>query len=109
MNSPAVRKPLGAAADLRNEELRRLEWFANYLDMPVIDPVRMSDEDFAAVVAKAVDVYGVAQDRLCDRFAVNKSTVSRWKNGKSAPQPFARELVIDWIKSDVRERIDTLR
>jgi DNA-binding transcriptional regulator YiaG len=65
----------------------------------------MPDADFAAIVAAAVDTYGVPSDRLCDRFAINRSTLSRWKNGKSAPQPFARELVFNWIKDNVRDRI----
>jgi hypothetical protein len=103
--SPVARVNVGTASDLRNEELRRLEWFSNYLDTPVMDPVRMPDEDFAAIVAAAVDVYGVAPDRLCDRFAINKSTLSRWKSGKNAPQPFARELVVEWIKGEVRKRL----
>jgi hypothetical protein len=107
MNSSASRAFSGTAIDLRREERRRLEWFANYLAVPLSDP-QISEGDFAAVLAAAVDTYGVALDRLCDRFAVNKSTVSRWKNGKSAPHPFARPIVVDWIKSDIAARIEQL-
>lgn len=109
MNTPVRQTHVGTAADLQSEELRRLEWFSNYLDMPILDPERISNEDYAAVIGAAIDKYGVSLEGLCDRFAINKSTVSRWKNGKNAPQPFARPLIFDWIKADVGGRVERLR
>jgi len=93
---------------LRQGELEAMERFYGQLDAPSFDAERITDESFAAIVTSGIDRHGVKVEALCDRFGLNRSTVSRWKSGRSAPQPFARPAVVNWIKEDVRTRMDRL-
>ena len=64
---------------------------------------------FAEIVRQAVDVYRIDVDAICSRFNVARTTVSRWKSGRNAPQPFARPVVVEWIGEQARQRAKSLR
>jgi hypothetical protein len=109
MTMVEISRALDMADMLRSRQLDGLEWFFAQLDAPHFDAEAISDETFAAIIHSAIDEYGVDPDAMCARFGINRSTVSRWKNGKTAPQSFARPSIVDWMKSDLTIRIGELR
>ena len=45
---------------------------------------------------------------MANQFGLNKGTLSRWSNGKNAPKPFARPVVVTWITDQVQKRVTEL-
>lgn len=105
----AIGVPLDMADALRLRQLEGLEWFLAQLDAPHFDAEALSDEAFAAIARSAIEEYGVGAEALCNRFGINRSTLSRWKNGKTAPQSFARPSIVNWMKDDLKVRIEEIR
>jgi hypothetical protein len=86
---------VSTVATLREEAADR---FITFLDSgPHVDDIA----DFAAVIAAAIDMHGIQADRMALYFGVSRSTIGRWRAGANAPQPFARRLVLDWIRSEL--------
>lgn len=47
------------------------------------------DDEFAAVLAM------YSTEELAEMFMVSRSTVCRWRTGKSKPHPIARQRIVD--------------
>jgi hypothetical protein len=86
-------------ASLRDEAAER---FLAFLDS---EPELGEAEDFAAIIAAAIDMHGIPVDAMAQHFGVSRSTIGRWRAGANAPQPFARRLVTDWIREQLRTRL----
>jgi transcriptional regulator with XRE-family HTH domain len=87
-----------AAVDLRAQLEERgaadRRWFADV----VRSAAAGSEPDaFSVLVAQAIDRYGVSVADLCEAFADDKGTVSRWKNGRNTPAPQKRKEVLEWL------------
>lgn len=83
------------------EELRR---FHGYIDQLSVASSEISADDFAAIVQKSTDDFDVDPHTMAERFSVNKGAISRWSNGQSAPQVFARSMVLQWLCGQIAER-----
>ncbi len=53
----------------------------------------MTDEDFT----KLMQITTVPEDEITKEFGISKSTVKRWKEGKSMPHPAVRQHVVDFF------------
>ncbi len=96
-----------AEIEFLRRDLKEMIWFADYLRQPIVD---LNDAAvFARVVRTALEKHGVEVDAMAARFGINRSTVSRWKSGANAPQPFARATVAEWIEQQVRKRVEALK
>jgi hypothetical protein len=84
------------ATDLDLEHKNALLKFAGLLGSPSVDAC--DNETFASIVSHAITYHGLSPAELADRFGVNKGTISRWSAGRNAPQPFARPMVVEWIR-----------
>jgi DNA-binding transcriptional regulator YiaG len=104
--SMAKRDAGAPLVQLDQERTIALRRFADLVDSKLID---ISDDvTFGKIVQHAVTYHGLSSAELADAFGVNKGTVSRWSAGKNAPQPFARPVVIVWIRDWMRSEADKL-
>jgi ribosome-binding protein aMBF1 (putative translation factor) len=85
-----------SGTELDQERKNSLLRFADLIDSFSVD--QHDEETFAKVVEHAISFHGLSMNELADAFGVNKGTVSRWRTGKNAPQPFARPVVLNWIR-----------
>jgi DNA-binding transcriptional regulator YiaG len=104
--SIAKHEPSVPSVQLDDERRIALRRFADLIDSKLID--KNDDDTFGKIVRHAVTYHGLSSGELADAFGVNKGTVSRWSAGKNAPQPFARPVVIVWIRDWVRAEADKL-
>jgi len=100
------RKVSAPSVQLDDERKIALTRFADLIDSVLID--KTDDVTFGKIVQHAVTYHGLPSGELADAFGVNKGTVSRWSAGKNAPQPFARPVVIVWIRDWVKSEADKL-
>ena len=96
----AERQIQRAVPELDKERKNALVRFADLIDSVSVD--QCDDMTFAKIVMYAITYHGLSSADLADAFGVNKATVSRWSAGKNAPQPFARPVVINWIRDWAR-------
>jgi hypothetical protein len=65
------------------------------------DVVKAADVDINSVFQKimfhAIANFEIAQVEISLRFGLSRGTISKWMNGKAAPHPMVRRLVVDWI------------
>lgn len=95
-----------SARELDRERKSALVRFADLVQSISVD--QYDDMTFAKIVQHAVNYYGLSSAELADAFGVNKATVSRWSTAKNAPQPFARPVVINWIRDWARDQAQRL-
>jgi len=90
--------------ELVEHDIADLEWLINFIDSDLeSEPEQLAI--FSEIVDKAAQ-YGVDPDDLCDKFGVNRSTVSRWRNKKSAPQQYVRPLILKEISNLLENLVD---
>lgn len=61
-----------------------------------------SSEDFARIVASAVQTLGLYVREFATEFEVAESTVSRWANGIARPHPRVQRLIVAAIEKRIR-------
>lgn len=69
------------------------------------DRASLRNERFTALLAQAVDGFGVEPAAISSAFGVTSATVSRWKNGEARPVPYVRNEVIKWIADALETRV----
>lgn len=65
-------------------------------DEELANTMRLVEQTFAQRIVSALDS-GVDMDDMCDAFGVNRSTIKRWRSGKSAPQPYVQPMILEVI------------
>lgn len=81
---------------LLQAQLTGLKLFADILD----SYDENSENDFAEIIKAAIESRFSAGE-LALKFRVSVSTVSRWKDGRSCPPPYARKAIVLEIKDMV--------
>jgi len=82
------------AARLLRAQLTGLKLFADVLD----SYDENSEDDFADIVKAAIE-NRFSPGELALKFKVSASTISRWKEGRSCPHPYARKVIVGEIKN----------
>ena len=101
--STAEKTKDSARVAILKRRLKDLQWFYAYIDS-LTSAGDISADDFSAIVQKATEDFDIDRQAMAGHFSVNKGTISRWANGQSAPQTFARPTVFSWLRSQVGER-----
>lgn len=93
--------------DVTNIYYDALVGFAALLEGDSLD---LSDaQTFQTIVFEATTHYSVKPKRLADHFGVNLSTVGRWAEGKNAPHPMARPVIVSWILDVINQQIEDIK
>ena len=50
---------------------------------------------FRGLIGRSQELLALSDSDLSREFTVSRPTISRWKNGVSAPQPLMRKMVLD--------------
>ena len=103
----AERQAPRLVADFDRERKYALLRFADLTNSVSTD--QYDDLTFAKIVQHAITYHGLPSSELADAFGVNKGTISRWSAGKNAPQPFARPVVIKWIRDWAKSQADHIK
>lgn len=75
-------------------DARQLEAFARD-----VDAADLSDrEAFSRVLRKGMDLLELLDSDLSERFDASRPSVNRWRNGKTAPHPAVRQLVLRYLR-----------
>ncbi len=64
-----------------------------------------SDSDFHAVAKASEELLLLSDKDLARELRVSRPTVSRWRTGATAPVPFARKMVYDFLIKRTRQAI----
>lgn len=80
--------------------------FAALLESTELD--QSDAQTFQTIVSEAISHYDVQPKGMAKHFGINVSTVGRWAEGRNAPHPMVRPLVIGWIRDHVNQQIQQL-
>lgn len=97
---PAVLETPGPFAELQVNTLRS---YAGLLEQ--VDGKDLKRFQEAIAMAKR---NGISSRQLAATLEVSEATISRWAQGKSAPQPFMRPIILSWIREKALEMADAL-
>ncbi|MGE3681238.1 MAG: hypothetical protein AB7G93_05875 [Bdellovibrionales bacterium] len=64
-----------------------------------------SDADFHAIAQASEELLLLSDKELGRELRVSRPTVSRWRAGVTAPVPFARKMVYDYLMKRTRQAI----
>ena len=63
-----------------------------------------SKEMFTQLVDSCLEVGAIIDEELASKVAVNLSTVTRWRRGRSVPsQAFTRKMIVEWLLEKIVE------
>lgn len=60
------------------------------------------DATFQALLAQGIESLQLVDKDIAHAFTVSRPTVTRWRNGESAPHPALRKPVFDWLERRAR-------
>jgi hypothetical protein len=98
--------PVRLVQQLDHERKTALVRFRGIINPALVD--KSDDALFGKIIHHAVQYHGLPPTVLADAFSVSAGTISRWGAGKTAPQPFARPLVIEWIRDWARREAEKI-
>ena len=52
---------------------------------------------FQKMIFHAITNFEITPAKISEEFGLSKGTISKWMNGKAAPHPMIRRLVVNWI------------
>lgn len=64
-----------------------------------------SDADFHSIARASAEILLLTDKELGRELRVSRPTVSRWRAGTTAPVPFARKMVYDFLIKRTRQAI----
>ncbi len=68
-------------------------------------PSEVTPDVFSEVFAEGVEVHSLTDQEVAERFSASRPTANRWRNGKSAPAPGYRKLIVGDLKTLTNKRI----
>ena len=87
-------------------KLADLERLINYIGRAQTKTEMISDSRaFAELIRQSIDL-GISPEWLAEEFSINRSSISRWANGKSAPQPYVRPKVAEDIAAQLKKLLE---
>lgn len=63
-------------------------------------------ESFAATVAQAIEVLGITDDELAEKFDMSRPSVARWRAGSASPHPALQPHVLTFLRQRAEELWD---
>ena len=82
------------------ENTTELEKFISKLSRPVV----LTDIDFQSTLVNGMDVLDLSDENCARLFDVSRSTVTRWRNGSTAPLRAMRRLLYELLKKEATKR-----
>jgi hypothetical protein len=65
----------------------------------------LSGDEFRDVLIEGMDLFGLNDEDCARLFDVSRPTVTRWRNGSTAPSRVVRRLVSDVLKKQAMKRV----
>lgn len=64
----------------------------------------ISPEEFSQYFKKGIETLGFIPEQFARHFGVSTPTIKRWAEGKSAPAPIGRKIILERLYALINER-----
>jgi transcriptional regulator with XRE-family HTH domain len=72
-------------------------------------PEFLSGDEFQNLLIEGMDLFNLDDEDCARLFDVSRPTITRWRNGSTAPSRVVRRLVSDVLKKQATKRLRTRR